>query len=121
MGLLDGDIATIVNDALGGTLLDMTIAPVVQTPVSGKPGKFTQSWPVAHACKGMIADYSDFARANGMPATDRQIVVLANSYRDQNGDLLTPKRGDRATLGRTYDVINVGTDPATAHWALQVR
>jgi hypothetical protein len=119
MGLLDGDIATIANDALGGILLDVSVAPKVVTNTA--PGKFADSWPVAHGGKGFVEDYSDFARASGIPATDRKVVLLAKSLL-ASGAELTPKRGDRVTAeGRTYDVIEVGRDPAGATWELQAR
>ncbi len=120
MDLLDGDIAAIANDALGGILLDVTVAPKVVTGIG--PGKFVASWPVAHPGKGFVKDYSDFARASGIPATDRKIVVLAKSLLDGSGTEVAPMRGDLVTVrGRTYDIIDVKRDPAGATWELQAR
>ena len=120
MGLLDGDIAAIANDALGGLLLDLTVAPKVVTGIG--PGKFADSWPVAHPGKGFVEDYDDFARASGIPATDRKIVILANSLLDGGGAEMAPARGDRvAAEGRTYDIIEARRDPAGVTWELRAR
>lgn len=121
MGLLDGDIANIANDALGGILLDVTVTPKVVTSI--RPGKLADTWPTSGTAsgKGFTEDYGDFARSSGIPATDRKVIILAKSLL-AGGVELAPKRGDRVVAeGRTYDVIEVKRDPAGATWEIQAR
>lgn len=106
---------TLMNDVFGGSeLLDCTVS--ASAKASDGQGGFTMTYATPVAGKGVITDFSDFARAQGIPATDRSILIIQGSL------AATPKRGDRVTiLGQTYDIINVKQDPGEATWELQAR
>lgn len=114
MSLFNIDLPGIINDAMGGLVLDATIS--VSTRSSDGQGGQTLSYENPVAAKGFTDTYSDFQRLSGVPATDRKIVILAASTS------VVPKEGDRVTIeGRTYDVISVNKDPASATYELQCR
>ncbi len=111
--LLEGGIAEMLDAALGEVMLSVTLRK--PTRVSDGQGGFTSGF-AEHAAKGFVEDYSDLARANGIPGTDRKIVILAKST------AVTPARDDEVTLrGRTYRVVAVASDPALATYELQAR
>ena len=107
----------IIGGALGFMFRDaVLIKPGART--SDGRGGFVTGPAVNHACKALVEDFSDLARAGGVPVTDRKLIVLgtslpANAY---------PARDDRFTVeGRTYSIIAVSRDPAGATWECQAR
>jgi hypothetical protein len=114
MTLFNIDLPGIINSAMGSLVLDATITPSTRTP-DGQGGQ-TLNYGTPVAAKGFVDTYSDFARLSGVPATDRKIIILAAST------TAVPKQGDRVTIeGRTYDIIAVNKDPASATYELQAR
>lgn len=111
--LFNVPIADILNDALGPLVLDCTIHQKTET--TDGAGGFTYSY-TDYAAKGFVDEYSDYSRLNGIPATDRKIVVLGKST------TIVPEKDDDVTIeGVRYQVIDVQRDPVEATYTLQGR
>ena len=89
-------------------------------------GGFTRGQPVTHGCKTLVTDYSDYRRQSlGIPATDRQVLVLGASL--PSG--VIPLKGHKITAPdpsaggalKTFEVIAKSGDPASAVYRLQAR
>lgn len=123
MGMLDGWPEQALKD-FGPDLKDGTLN-VPGPRVSDGQGGFTTGTPVPHTCKALVTDYSDYRRVSlGIPATDRQILVLAASL----PAAVVPAAGhqisawDPTTRGlRDFQVIARSGDPAGAIYKLQAR
>jgi hypothetical protein len=87
------------------------------TPIPDGGGGWEPGPVTEHEGMGWIADYDDVSKiAGGVPATDRKIIILSDSLS------VTPERADGVRIdGKTFEVIEVSTDPAFAAWVLQSR
>lgn len=94
--------------------------------VSDGQGGFTTSQPAAHGCKALVTDYNDYRRQSlGIPANDRQVLVLGASLPAG----IIPLKGHKITAPdpsaggalKTFDVIAKSGDPASAVYRLQAR
>lgn len=82
--------------------------------------------PALHPCKALVTDYSDYRRLSlGVPATDRQVLVLGRSLPlgviPAKGHKITAPDPSNGGAPRTFDVIAKGGDPASALYKLQAR
>lgn len=89
-------------------------------------GGFTTGQPVAHTCKVLVTDYSDFRRQSlGIPATDRQVLVLGASLPSgiipAKGHKITAPDPSNGGAPRTFEVISKSGDPASALYRLQAH
>lgn len=124
MGMLDGWAESALKD-FGGDFRDATLhLPGAQTP-DGQGG-FTSGPDVDHACKAIVTDYSDYRRQSlGIPATDRQIIVLAASLPagvvPAKGHGITASDPSKGGASTRFEVIGKTGDPASALYKLQGR
>jgi hypothetical protein len=114
MGLLDGDIATIVDGALSGILLDVTVTQVVEG--SYTPGTGVTNTETEYSGKGFVEEdvqrYIDTGMLNG----GTRVITLT-----QGSLSITPAKGDKVTIRGTESVVqDVAQDPAAATWVLGV-
>lgn len=91
----------------------------------GQGGQIPQDL-VSHPCKALVADYSDYRRISlGIPATDRQVLVLGGSLPagviPAKGHKITAPDPSNGGAMRTFDVIAKTGDPASALYKLQAR
>lgn len=109
MTILDSLPGTI-NSALGGMMRDATLTKVSARTSDGRGG-FTNT-TTTHTCKALVSDYSAFVRGQlGIPSNERKVLVLAASVTP--AAVVAP--GDKITIqGRTWDVVEVTSDPANA-------
>jgi hypothetical protein len=114
MGLLDGEIATLVGDALDFMLLDGTLRREVSTTVDSL-GNPVLSTPATYTFRGFDDEYTAAYRAMaGIPERDIKIVVAGSSI------ATVPLQNDKVTIrGAWYQVRKVVTDPARAVYELQ--
>jgi hypothetical protein len=82
--------------------------------------------PETHPCKALVTDYSDHRRLSlGIPATDRQVMVLGRSLPlgiiPAKGHKITASDPSNGGAPRTFDVIAKTGDPASALYKLQAR
>ena len=107
MGLLDGDIRSIIGEALQSIMLDGTYY------VTDGAGTETANHPV----RGFVDDYTDHERGMlALPAEDRRITMLAD------GLAFTPNLNGRVTMeGTKYAVLDVVRDPAGDTWTMRGR
>lgn len=118
MSIFD-ELPEIISDATSELVFKDVTLNIKGAGVSDGQGGFTYP-PVAKACRGMITEYSDFARSQGgIPAGDRKGLILAASL--ESG--VTPKPGQSFTGddGVTYSIIDVKRDPSSSVWTLQCR
>lgn len=119
MGLLDGDLAAIINDALYFFLdatLTRDVPGVIVDPAD--PPAPTQ---ITYSCRAVDGKYGIMARAQGMVSqTDVKMVILANSLATD------PRPLDRITCrGKTVTIVpggsggmpSVTSNPARATWS----
>lgn len=94
--------------------------------VSDNQCGWTTGQPVTKACKVLVVSYSDYRRlALGIPATDRLVLLLGASLPAG----IIPAKGhqvrapDPAAGGalKTFDVVAVSGDPASALYKLQAH
>jgi hypothetical protein len=124
MGLLDGDIADIVNTSMDFMFLDAVLTRDVPG-VIGDPADPAPPTQTTFACKAIEDEYETFARAQGLVSeTDISVLILANSLATD------PKPLDRITIrGKTVTIIPGGSggipavksDPARATWSCRCR
>ena len=124
MSILTGLAAEALED-FGDDFEDGTLT-VPGQKVSDGQGGFTTGQPVTHGCKVLVADYSDYRRQSlGIPATDRQILVLGASLLAG----IVPAKGHKITAPdpsaggalRAFEVIAKSGDPASALYRLQAH
>lgn len=116
MALLTGGIAKIIQGATKSIMYPLALVRSVLTPATNEwePGARKDT---TYDCSGFISDYRE-SRIDGVviQVGDRQALIVANSL------TVVPVPGDKLTgQGETYDVINVGRDPASATYSLQLR
>lgn len=68
-----------------------------------------------YTCEGIVSEYSAFfKKANGIPESDIQILVITNSLS------VTPTKADQIKFrSQWYQVRKIDKDPANATWTLQ--
>lgn len=124
MGMLDGWAEQALADFGGDFRLATLHVPAAGT--SDGRGGFTPGAPADHPCKAIVTDYSDYRRQSlGIPATDRQIIVLAASLPagvvPAKGHSITASDPSKAGAQTKFEVIGKTGDPASALWKLQGR
>lgn len=127
MSMLDGLDKEILS-AFGGDFRDGTLfVPATTQSVSdGQGGLLPATQPGQFGCKVLVTGYSDYRRlALGIPATDRQLIVLAASLpsgvRVDKGQKLSAPDPSRGNAVHTFEIIAKTGDPAGAIYKLQGR
>lgn len=114
MGLLDGDIATIVDGAISSLLPVVTVTQVVEgdyTPGVGKANVETE-----YTGRGFVEDDAQRYIDSGLISAGNRVVTLT-----QGSLSITPAKGDKVTIrGKESVVQDVAQDPAAATWVLGV-
>lgn len=119
MGLLDGDLAGIVGEAVGFIFLDATLIQDVPGTIVD-PADPPAPTHVTFTCKAIEQDYATGLRAQGLVgATDIEVLILASTLS------VAPQPLNRITIrGRTVTIVPanasgmqaVRSDPARATW-----
>ncbi len=114
MGLLDGDIASIVDAAVSPLLLSAAFHSIALTDDGA--GGYTEVEAVS-TCKAFTDTYSDFKVLSGAAQPgDYKIVVVQNTLTP------TPKVADKITIeSRKYKITEIAEDPASATWEFRCR
>lgn len=122
MGLLDGDLAALVGDALRDIFLDATLT---RTPMTGSAIDPTPGTPVSYPCKAIHEEWGRSYLTNGLVRSDdRKVLILSTTLGTE------PEPGDKITIrGETFTVVPgdtagapaIATDPAKAAWVLRAR
>jgi len=116
---LQGSIAAKIGSAFSSLFYAATLVRTTNEVPSGQPSWDKSGTPTttSYTCKGIVEEYSDYAKANSLVnAEDRKVLILATSL------AVTPTDQDKVTIGgKTYRVIEAKTDPATAVWELRCR
>lgn len=121
MGLLDGDIASLVSEGLEAAdlPLDLTLTRTTAgTPDPDQPWVAVSDTETAYSCRGFEDTYSAYYLANQLVQEgDRRIMIIAESLS------VTPQPGDRITSrGEIFTIVGpVKADPARALWECQCR
>ena len=124
MSIVTGLAAEALEDF--GDDFESGVLTVPSQKVSDGQGGFTTGQPVTHGCKTLVTDYTDYRRQSlGIPATDRQVLVLGASLPAG----LIPLKGHKITAPdpsaggalKTFEVIAKSGDPASAVYRLQAR
>lgn len=119
MSILEGELAEIIGDAIGGADLFYD-AVLSRTTITGgdpyDPGSGVETTET-FACQAFEDTYSIFERQNTLiQAGDVKVVVLAITL------ATTPTTADKITTrGVARSIVSVGRDPAGATWTLQAR
>lgn len=108
------------GDFEGGSLI------VPGSPSPDGQGGFTNEASTVYQCLVLVTDYSDYRRqALGIPATDRQVLVLGASLPSgiipDKGHKITAPDPAKGLAMATFDVIAKTGDPAGALYKLQAR
>lgn len=108
------------GDFEGGSLI------VPGAPSPDGQGGFTNGPSAIYQCLVLVTDYSDYRRqALGIPATDRQVLVLGASLPagiiPDKGHKVTAPDPAKGLAMTTFDVIAKTGDPAGALYKLQAR
>jgi len=124
MSILTGLAAEAFED-FGDDFEDGTLT-VPGQKVSDGQGGFTTGQPVTHGCKALVTDYSDYRRQSlGIPANDRQVLVLGASLPagviPLKGHKITAPDPSAGGALKTFEVIAKSGDPASAVYRLQAR
>lgn len=134
MGLLDGEIAEIVADAMGeDVFLPATLTrdvPAAQTSPAYEEFDPPEPTAVTYTCRAIESEYSAGLRANGLVgARDVEVLIIAKTIKDSSGALvdLEPEPGDRLSVnsGASRTIVPASSsgkkavegDPARATWA----
>ena len=114
MGLLDGDIQSIVNSALAPLLLDLTVTKV--TEGAYVPGTGRTNTETDYSCKGFVEmDAKRYIDLGLIQRGDRAVTILQGSLS------ISPADGDKVTVRSVESVVqSVAQDPAQATWVLGV-
>jgi len=114
------DIAKIVNDELGPSLLPATLRKVTQgvrDPLNPTAGR--QPTTQDYTCKGFIdsQENNNFSDTLAMDGT-KIIVLLGASIQSAQ----VPETEDRVLIeGTEYNIVEIDRDPASATYTLLVR
>lgn len=124
MSILTGLAAEALEDF--GDDFEDGVLTVPGQKVSDGQGGFTTSQPTSHPCKVLVTDYSDFRRQSlGIPATDRQVLVLGASLPigivPAKGHKITAPDPSSGGAPRAFEVIAKSGDPASALYRLQAH
>lgn len=124
MSILTGLAAEALED-FGDDFEDGTLT-VPGQKVSDGQGGFITGQPITHGCKALVTDYSDYRRQSlGIPATDRQVLVLGASLPPGaiplKGHKITAPDPSAGGALKTFEVIAKSGDPASAVYRLQAR
>lgn len=125
MSMLDGLDKEILA-AFGGDFRDGTLIVTGEMVTDGQGGFLPATQPGQFGCKVLVTSYSDYRRlALGIPATDRQLIVLAASLpsgvRVDKGQKLSAPDPSRGNAVHTFEIIAKTGDPAGAIYKLQGR
>jgi hypothetical protein len=114
------DIAGIVNEAMGSglpvvTLVKVTAGVRVDGSLTGGTNPTTNQFPA----RGFVDDYKDAAIDGTLiKRGDRKVLVLGASIAGSQ----VPTQGDKLIAeSRTYEVVDVKRDPASATYECQCR
>jgi hypothetical protein len=114
MGLLDGDIQSIVQSALAPFMLDVTYTDVVEGDYIVGTGKV--STETDYDCKGMVEDDAQRYKDLGLVKDGNRVVTIL-----QGSLSVTPEIGDKVTIRSVESLVgSVAQDPAQATWVLGV-
>lgn len=119
MSILEGELAEIIGEAIGGADL-FYAATLTRTTVTGgdpwDPGSGVET-TVTFPCQAFEDTYSIFERQNTLiQAGDVKVVVLATTL------ATVPTTADKITTrGVTRSIVSVERDPAGATFTLQAR
>lgn len=133
MSLFGEDIAGLISDALNGELLDATLT---RTTNSGTYNSQTDTYsggstPTTYTTQGIVEQYDISLMQTGdlgkrhkglIQTNDRKILLLAEplGVEPSPGDNNQPP--DQITIdGKTFTVISVAKDPASATYEVQGR
>lgn len=124
MSMLDGWPAQALAD-FGGDFRP-GILHVTAEGVDDGQGGFTEGATTDHDCLALVTDYSDYRRQTlGIPATDRQILILAASLPagviPAKGDGITADDPAKGLEPSDFEVIAKTGDPAGALFKVQAR
>ena len=113
-------LADFGEDFEGGSLI------VPGAPSPDGQGGFTNGVSTVYQCLVLVTDYSDHRRqALGIPATDRQVLILGASLPSgvipDKGHKITAPDPSKGLALSTFDVIAKTGDPAGALYKLQAR
>lgn len=109
MSILDS-LPDIISGALSDVFRDATLTRITPNVSDGRGG-YTQT-TTTDACKALVTEYTAWQKqALGIPANERKILILAATLNSG----LAPKPADTVTIqGRTWSIVEVGSDPANA-------
>ena len=115
MSILD-DLPAEIAHALGDVFRE-GVLKVPGARNSDGQGGWISSAPSSHPCKALVDDFSDYRRqANGIPANDRKIIILAATV------AVEPKVGHTINAeGRDWQIVSLVRDPARATYEVQAR
>lgn len=124
MSILDG----VADEALADFGDDFEIGSLTVPGVRAPDGQggFTNGPATVYPCLVLLTDYSDYRRqALGIPATDRQVLVLGASLPSgiipTAGHKITAPDPAKGLLPTTFAVIAKTGDPAAALYKVQAR
>jgi hypothetical protein len=117
MGLLDGQIQSIIGTAVDFVLLDATLTQVSgDDPSDYVPGTGITPVETDYACRGFVEDDVQRYLDSGIISKGDRVVMLT-----QTSLGVTPMEGDKITIrGFESTVLSIGQDPAQATWVLGV-
>lgn len=124
MSIITGVAAEALAD-FGGDFENGTLSVPGERTSDGQGG-WTAGEPTEYACKVLLTDYSDYRRTTlGIPATDRQVLVLGASLPSgiipAKGDKITAPDPAKGLALTTFDIIAKTGDPSAALYKLQAR
>lgn len=117
MGLLDGDIATIIGNAFSSTFYACTVTRKSYSGGDAWDKASQTETSTDYTCKGMVDTFTNKERENSkILESDRKILILATSLS------ITPDPKDTITIRSvTYAIVAIDTDPALAVWVIAGR
>ncbi|MFZ5693900.1 MAG: head-tail joining protein [Pseudomonadota bacterium] len=112
MSILEGELASVIADALTEADIPVDVVLTRTTAGSGDPWNPSGGTTETFECRGFADAYRANERAGTLIAeTDIKVVVIAATL------LTEPTTGDVLTIGgKSYNVQSVLTDPAKALW-----
>jgi len=120
MGLLDGELAEIIGDALDAADLTYSVTLTRTVPGIVDPAKLwipPTDTTEQFTCMGFVDAYRrDLVDGTNIQADDFKVVIVATSLQTE------PKPGDVIMArGQSFTVITATPDPAMATWEVQSR
>lgn len=121
MSILQGELAEQIADALteADIPVDVVVTRTVLTDVNNTPWNPSDDVAVAtdYPCQGLTDSYSALdIDGTLIRQSDIKVLILATTL------AIVPSVTDTVTIGgKSYSVISVATDPATALWVCQCR